>query len=270
MNNTTISRQTFDDAYLSLFRMILMYGDKVGDTRELRNITLNFLNTNAWDGILMNSFRAMSPKYLMGEMYWYLSGSNLLKDIKPHAKFWEKISDDGETSNSAYGYIMLKKFGYDQIQYVIDTLKNDSASRQACIHIKVPSDKPTKDMNCTYALQFMIRNNKLECYTYMRSTDMWLGIVYDVPFFCLIQQMIAKELGVASGRYSHTMASCHIYDRDIQDEWDDTSMTKEIEKLKKKSDLKLWHEVPKYSDLKESNLFKTLKLYHEEVLNNEK
>jgi thymidylate synthase len=66
---------------------------------------------------------------MLAELIWYFSGSQSSKWISQFAKLWCKISDDGETSNSAYGYSILYKHGFSQIDQVVEILKNDSNSR---------------------------------------------------------------------------------------------------------------------------------------------
>lgn len=170
--------------------------------------------SNPRKGIVKSDIRQMSIDYAVGELLWYMSGSNRLSDIEPYSKAWTSLSDDGETVNSAYGYRIFKQFGFDQWELVREKLKADPNSRQAVIHIKDPSDKPTKDTPCTVALQFHIRDNKLYLTTYMRSNDLWLGWPYDVFSFTAFQQIMAMELGVEIGSYTHIAGSLHLYEKD--------------------------------------------------------
>ena len=67
--------------------------------------------------VMVNSVRNMSMRYAVGEMLWYISGSNKLKEIQKYTKGWDRMSDDGETVNSNYGYCVKHKFGFDQLEY---------------------------------------------------------------------------------------------------------------------------------------------------------
>lgn len=164
--------------------------------------------------ILKSDVRKLPMRYAVGELLWYLSGSNRLKDIKMYSKAWENLSDDGETVNSAYGYRIFEKFGFDQWEYIKDKLRQDPNSRQAVIHIKDPDYHPTKDLPCTVCLQYFIRDGKLHATTYMRSNDIWLGFPYDVFSFTCMQIILAFELGVEVGEYTHIAGSLHLYSRD--------------------------------------------------------
>ena len=171
--------------------------------------------------IIRSSDRKMPMRYAVGELLWYLSGSNKLKDITVFSKVWERMSDDGVTVNSAYGNRIFSAFGFDQMQMVEDMLTKDPNSRQAVIHIKDPidyRDYPTKDVPCTVCLQYFIREGKLHSTTYMRSNDLWTGFPYDVFCFTCFQIMLAFRLGVEIGTYTHIAGSLHLYQRSL-DEW---------------------------------------------------
>jgi thymidylate synthase len=166
--------------------------------------------------IVQSDIRKMPIKYAIGELLWYLSGTNKLDAIKRYSKAWEALSDNGETVNSAYGYRIFEKFGFNQWDYVRELLRKDPNSRQAVIHIKDADNTPTKDLPCTVCLQFLLRDGKLNLTTYMRSNDIWLGFPYDVFSFTCLQIIMAFELGVEIGEYTHIAGSLHLYSRNKQ------------------------------------------------------
>lgn len=167
-------------------------------------------------GLVLSEKRDLSLKYAIGELLWYLSGSNLVSSIAPYSKVWEKLSDDGETVNSAYGHRIHRRFGFDQWEYVKGLLKADPLSRQAVIHIKEPNNQPTKDLPCTICIQYLIRDDKLHSTVYMRSNDIWMGFPYDVFCFTSLQVKMAMELGVGLGEYHHIAGSLHLYERNVK------------------------------------------------------
>ena len=165
-----------DNIYLSIAKDLLK-APKVGNTRELNNVKLVLKDIT--NNIV--SIRGLSPSYLFGELLWYFNGDNSLEFISKFSKFWEKISDDGVTCNSAYGYLIMHRHGFDQLEKVIDILTADPNSRRAKININFPNENvnTTKDEPCTMSLHFMIRKNKLDCTAIMRSNDVWFGFPYD-------------------------------------------------------------------------------------------
>jgi len=158
--------------------------------------------------------RRMDVAYAIGELFWYLHGTNSVKLIEYYAPSIKKFSDDGETLNSAYGYLIFNKWG-NQFKEVIRKLTDDPDSRQAIIFLREPADlwKKTKDSVCTNALQFFIRENKLHMITTMRSGDLFVGFMYDCFCFTMLQELMAIALHVDVGSYIHVPGSLHIYEQ---------------------------------------------------------
>ena len=197
--------------YLDGFKQPSRGGDIVGEV-----INAVIVIKNAKKGVVTSPLRNMDMNYAVGELMWYLSASCDLKGMAQYSKFWNKISDDGLTLNSAYGYRIQKKFGFDQWEYMKELLTVDPLSRQAVIHIKSPSNRDSKDVPCTCSIQYLIRGDKLHCTVYMRSNDIWLGLPYDLFAFTSLQVKMAMELGYEVGSYTHIAGSLHLYERNIK------------------------------------------------------
>lgn len=191
-------------------------GEIVGEV--INAITVLFDPTK---NIMKSKIRNLPMKYAIGELLWYLSGNNNLSEIQKYTKAWDRMSDDGETVNSNYGWCIKYKYGFDQWEYVRNLLKEHPETRQAIIHIKVPDNVESKDVNCTVCLQFFIRDNKLFATTYMRSNDIWMGFPYDVFQFTCMQILMSMELGVQLGTYTHIAGSLHLYKRDLKEEYNE-------------------------------------------------
>ena len=181
-------------------------------------INANLILTNPTLNTMCKCKRKMSMRYAIGELLWYNSAVNTWKSIDEFSKFCKNISDDGEHVNSNYGHCIRKKFNFDQWEHCKSILQKDKYSRQAVIHIKEPRnliENPTKDLNCTIALQFLIRDEQLDLVVTMRSNDIWLGLPYDLFNFTCMQIQMAMELGVKIGTYYHNVGSLHLYERDV-------------------------------------------------------
>ena len=180
-------------------------------------INANLILRDPTHNVMCDCIIKMPIRYAIGELLWYNSKRNDWKSIYPFSTFWKNISDDGVTVNSNYGHCIHEKYNFDQWEMVKQLLKNDPSTRQAVIHIKEARnliDYPTKDLNCTIALQFILRNNKLDLIVTMRSNDVWLGLPYDLFNFTCMQILMAMELGVEIGTYYHNAASLHMYRSD--------------------------------------------------------
>ena len=203
--------QAFEIAYALVETSGEIVESRIGKTKHLTDIT--FAVQDPYHNICVNKARNLSLRYLLGEIGWYMSGSNKVSDIGKYARMWYDLTDDGETVNSAYGYRIFHKFGFDQLQYCIEKLKKNPYDRQAVIHIKEASNAPTKDTPCTCLLQFTCQNRKLNLHTYMRSNDIWLGLPYDMAFFTVLLQIACNKTGLPAGTYYHTVGDLHLYEK---------------------------------------------------------
>lgn len=103
---------------------------------------------------------------------------------------------------------------YDQISNVIRLLKEKPSSKRAVVQIFDAADiaAPHAEVPCTCTLQFMIRDARLHALTYMRSNDAFLGLPHDVFAFTMLQELLARSIGVEVGGYKHVAGSLHLYE----------------------------------------------------------
>lgn len=222
LENITVMKETIDEAWLSWYNLFkennISIESRDGDVIAECVNAITIIK-DPTKNIMTNDIRKLSMRYAIGEMLWYMSANPSLSAIQHYTKAWDRMSDDGKTVNSNYGYIIQEAYNFNQYEYCKQLLIKDKNSRQAIIHIKVPKntlEQPTKDLNCTVCLQFLIRENKLYCTTYMRSNDLWLGFPYDVFQFTCLQVRMAMELGLDIGSYTHIAGSLHLYQRDFE------------------------------------------------------
>ena len=129
-------------------------------------------------------------------------------------------SDDGETFFGAYGPKIVA-----QLDYVVAKLLEDQDTRQAGLTIWRENPPATKDVPCTVAAFFNIRNGQLNAHVFMRSSDVWLGVPYDVFNFSMLAHLVCAHLNkrglrVAPGHLFLTAASSHLYAIN----WDDAKL----------------------------------------------
>lgn len=165
--------------------------------------------------------RKLSTKFLGGEAHWILSGDNRVETIAPYNKNIINYSDDGQTFFGAYGPRILS-----QLDYIVNKLESDVDTRQAVLTIWRDNPPETKDVPCTVAVAFMIRDNKLNCHVFMRSNDLWLGYPYDVFNFSMLTHLVCCRLNsnldsglgdiIRPGVLYHTAASRHIYEQHFE------------------------------------------------------
>lgn len=163
--------------------------------------------------------------YTAKEVELYNSCSNRVEDFAKASKFWEKIANEDGTINSAYGYLIWKNQscnGMTPWNWAQKSLLADKDTRQAILRFSLPehSQLGTKDFPCTLFGNFLIRDNKLNLTITMRSNDLWLGLSYDLPWFCSLIDRMLEDIKyvypeVTKGTYTHLAHSSHIYERDL-------------------------------------------------------
>lgn len=211
-----IEADTLDDLLNRVFKKLLR-AQHISPTkdpaREIRAVLLVLKNPRA------RFSRAESRATLfscLGELCWYLAGRDDLAFIQYYIPRYYKYSDDGKTLNGAYGRRWFDLGDVNQIEKILDILKNKGDSRQAVMQVFSASDlqKKTEDVPCTCTLQFMKRNGKLEMLTNMRSNDAYLGLPHDIFSFTMLQEILARSANCELGRYYHSVGSLHLYDKD--------------------------------------------------------
>jgi len=186
-----------------------------GQAREIRGASLRLTAPRA----RLSRTEARATLFsCLGELLWYLSASNELKFIEHYIGGYGKFSDDRKTIFGAYGPRIFGEGDRAQIRHVIELLRSRPDSRQAVVQIFDRGDllEPHKDVPCTCTLQFMLRENRLQLLTTMRSNDAWLGLPHDIFCFTMIQELVARSLGVELGDYMHFAGSLHLYASDIE------------------------------------------------------
>jgi thymidylate synthase len=211
--------KTLSDAWSFFYKHIRDNGEKVksrvGDTRHITNVSFSI--TNPKQCIVYNSIRKVSAEYSAAELIWYLKAENTIDFIGKYASMWKKLTDDGVTVNSAYGYLLKHKHGFDQLEYVVNMLKENPYDRRAVLHFKFPFDTPSKDVPCTVSMQFTSYEGKLNGHVYMRSNDLWFGTPYDIMYFCMLLQLVSIRTEIPLGEYTHTVGDFHIYEKHVVD-----------------------------------------------------
>jgi len=149
----------------------------------------------------------------VGELAWYMRGSNEADVIAYYIPEYANSAQEG-VLRGAYG---PRLFGAAQsVHGIIDLLTAKPSTRRAVIPIISVQDlsNDSLDVPCTCLLQFFLRDDLLDVVVYMRSNDVIRGFVHDVFAFTMIQELVARGVGVEVGRYIHMVGSMHLYDAD--------------------------------------------------------
>lgn len=213
---------SFDHVWLKRLHDTLINGDEVRPRGKLTwERPQATVEVDMRRPVLTIPERKLSYKFMAAEAHWILSGDNRVETIAPHNPRIAEFSDDGETFFGAYGPKIVS-----QLDYVVNKLLKDRDSRQAGLTIWRECPPETKDVPCTVAIFFQIRNAKVNCHVFMRSSDIWLGLPYDVFNFSMLAHLVCCRLNkamvehlnaVEPGTLYLTAASSHLYETNKDD-----------------------------------------------------
>ena len=184
---------------------------------EIKEILNNQMKIDMHIPILSVIKRNLGYKFMAREAWWIMDGRNDVESIKDYSKAISNFSDDGYHFNGAYGPRLV-----DQWHYIVDSLINDIDTRQAVATIWRPNPRASKDIPCTISVQWLIRNNKIYCVDNMRSSDIWLGVPYDVFNFTMLTgylMLLLRERGLDDlelGYLYLNAGSRHLYENNFE------------------------------------------------------
>jgi len=215
----TINNKVFrnaNEAYEYLHDRIIQDGIEFGNTKALFNV--GFYITDSQDNKIINKERNWKQDYAEAEWQWYLSGDpciDALGEIYGKVpEIWKRMANSKGMVNSNYGWQWKRQ---NQIDYVVNKLRTEKNTRQACISIydcKEHEDYKY-DTPCTYAVQFTMVHGRLDMCVTMRSNDLWYGFCNDQYCFSRLQAMVAHKLNVEPGVYYHFAHNMHLYNDKI-------------------------------------------------------
>lgn len=195
-----ISDNSLDNLLYKAAYLLKNSGNKIAQNGTTEILGVSFELTNPKNRWIINKERKHNVITQLAETIWVLSGSNDITWLNRYLKRAENFSDDKKTWRAGYGTRWRYFKGLDdssnsviidQIKYVIDTLKKDLKSRQAVISVWDPAKEATidktLDMPCNDMQQFIVRDNKLYMFNYVRSNDLIWG-------FCLTGDTKVKLL----------------------------------------------------------------------------
>lgn len=167
----------------------------------------------------------------------YLEKNDLIKELPRYSPEWteklnwfvEQIKQDDDFANiwGELGPIYGKQWRkwetpkgqiIDQIQNVIDMLKNDPSSRRIIVSgwnvgeiFDLIHDHNHAPPPCHSLFQFHVLDGKLSCQLYQRSGDFFLGVPFNIASYALLTMMVAQVVGLEVGEFIWTGGDIHLY-----------------------------------------------------------
>lgn len=173
--------------------------------------------------------KKMSIKSILGELLWFISGSTNALELeeKYGCTIWREWSDDYGKLGKVYGH-QWRNFGeynegyeyskgFDQLKWLINEIKTNPTSRRLYVTSANPNDRYDQALDCCHNyFQVVIKTGKLNLYFQMRSTDVFLGLPYNIASYTLLVHMLALETGYEVGELVYSGVDVHLYSNHIE------------------------------------------------------
>ena len=173
--------------------------------------------------------KKMSIKSILGELLWFISGSTNALELeeKYGCTIWREWSDEYGKLGKVYGH-QWRNFGeynegyeyskgFDQLKWLINEIKTNPTSRRLYVTSANPNDRYDQALDCCHNyFQVVIKTGKLNLYFQMRSTDVFLGLPYNIASYALLAHMLALETGYDVGELAYSGVDVHLYSNHIE------------------------------------------------------
>lgn len=158
-----------------------------------------------------------------------------IKEDEEFAKTWGSIGEGGYGaqwrdfgskykivggSGSDPSILWKTEFGFDQISWLINEIKNNPNSRRLIVWAFNPKDH--NELNkavlppCHMGFQVVIQNNKLNLVWTQRSADTFLGVPFNIASYALLAHLLALETGYEVGELVFEGHDVHLYSNHIE------------------------------------------------------
>lgn len=219
--------------YLDLLADIMTNGidksDRTGTgTRSLFGRQIRY---NLAEGFPLLTTKKLHFKSIAYELLWFLRGDTNIKYLNDHGvTIWDEWATPEGELGPVYGAQWRNWLGphgecYDQIQILLDGLKNKPDSRRHIVSgwnvAFLPDETVGPRENaaagrmalppCHVLYQFYVANGKLSCMMTQRSADCFLGVPYNQASVGLLTHMLAQQCNLDVGELIMSFGDVHIY-----------------------------------------------------------
>lgn len=206
--------------YLDLAKHILANGiqktDRTGTgTLSVFGYQMRF---NLQHGFPLVTTKKLHLRSIIYELLWFINGDTNVQYLKDNGvSIWNEWADKDGNLGPVYGYQWRSWPGrngekIDQLAKVIDQIKKKPDSRRHIVTAWNPADVDQMALPPCHALfQFYVADGKLSCMLLQRSTDVFLGLPFNIASYALLTHMVAQQCDLEVGDFVWTGGDTHIY-----------------------------------------------------------
>ena len=183
-------------------------------------------------GFPLLTTKKLHLKSIIHELLWFIKGETNINYLKENnVKIWDEWADNNGDLGPIYGHQWRNwnSEGIDQINDLIDQIKNNPNSRRMIVSAWNPSVLPNTSKSfsqnvkegkaalppCHAFFQFYVSDGKLSCQLYQRSADTFLGVPFNIASYALFTMMVAQVTELKPGDFIHTFGDVHLYNNHI-------------------------------------------------------
>lgn len=224
--------------YLDLLKDVLENGVDKGDRTGTgtKSVFGRQIRHNLKDGFPLLTTKKLHFKSIANELIWFLNGNTNNQWLNENGvKIWDQWALEDGSLGPIYGEQWTawptkdgKKI--NQIDYVIDTLKNNPNSRRILFHgwnvEYLPDETVSPQENarngrmalppCHLLYQFYVANGKLSGQLYIRSSDIFLGLPYNMASLSLLVHMLCQQCDLEPGEVIVSFGDLHAYSNHME------------------------------------------------------
>ncbi|MFL9905747.1 thymidylate synthase [Paraburkholderia sp. RL17-337-BIB-A] len=224
--------------YLELLEDILENGVTKGD-RTGTGTTSVFgrqFRHNLAKGFPLLTTKKLHFKSIANELIWFLSGNTNVSWLKENGvSIWNEWATEDNELGPVYGKQWTawptKDGGtINQIDYVIKTLREKPNSRRILFHGWNPEYLPNESISpqenakqglmalppCHLLYQFYVAEGKLSALLYIRSSDSFLGLPYNIASLALLTHMVAQQCDLIPHEIIVSIGDLHAYSNHME------------------------------------------------------
>lgn len=219
--------------YLDLLQDILDNGASKGDRTGTGTLSVfgRQYRHNLADGFPLLTTKKLHFKSIVNELIWFLSGDTNTRWLNENGvKIWNEWATEEGDLGPVYGaqwtaWPTSDGGTINQIDYVVDCLRNNPDSRRILFHAWnvefLPDESKSPQQNveegrmalppCHLLYQFYVADGKLSAQLMIRSSDTFLGLPYNTASLALLTMMLAQQCGLGLGEIVVCTGDSHIY-----------------------------------------------------------
>jgi thymidylate synthase len=219
--------------YLDLLKDIKENGTIKGDRTGTGTASVfgSQMRHDLTKGFPLLTTKKLHFKSIANELIWFLSGDTNTKWLNENGvKIWNEWATEDGSLGPVYGKQWTQwptKDGgsINQIEYVVNQLKNNPNSRRILFHgwnvEYLPDEGLSPQENaengkmalppCHLLYQFYVANGKLSAQLYIRSSDSFLGLPYNIASLSLLTHMLAQQCDLEAHEIVVSIGDSHIY-----------------------------------------------------------